>query len=118
MKKISFLCLLFFVQISIAQTETDYTNALTAVSEAYNSNNADALFDMFTDELKVSFPLTSVKEFVTKNHERLGKFDGFDFMEDEEGSKRYLVQTDVDSFILNIGLSPEKKITKLQIDDL
>ncbi|GAA0720010.1 hypothetical protein GCM10009430_19730 [Aquimarina litoralis] len=111
MKKLFFICLLFCFQITVAQTDADYENTLKNIVASYNASDAQKIFDQFSADLQASYPLDKLKAFLTKTLEDQGKFSEFDFM-DKDGGHRYLIQSESDSIILVIELSPDLKLTK------
>lgn len=117
MKKIYFLFMLFFIcQFSFAQTDADYDNTVKVVVEGLQNNDAQKVFDLFSDDLKSTLSLEALQEMMTGAVKEYGTPGEFDFMMDDEGLKRFLIQTDKDSFMLDIALSGDIKITQLKIE--
>ncbi len=115
MRKIIFFSLFFCLHIGVAQTDVDYESTMKTIVASYNANDSQKIFDQFSTDLQASFTLDKVKEFITKNMDSQGKFSEFDLMDQDEGY-RYLVQSDSDSVILVIKLSPDLKLTKFLIE--
>ncbi|MBQ4801871.1 hypothetical protein J8L88_03330 [Aquimarina sp. MMG015] len=115
MKKVIYFSLFFCFHIGVSQTDVDYESTMKTIISSYNANDAQKIFDQFSADLQTTFTLDKVKEFVAKNMDSQGKFSEFDLMDQDEGY-RYLVQSDSDSVILVITLSPDLKLTKFLME--
>lgn len=116
MKNIIFLFLLCCTSLSFAQTDEDYGTTVQVIIDGIKNNDSKKVFDLFSEELKASLTLEKLQEMMTGNAKEYGIPSEFDFMMDDEGLKRYLVQTEIDSFMLDVALSKELKIIKFHIE--
>ncbi len=118
MKKTTYLIvLLFSMQFVLAQSDSDYQNAIAIVSDGYNSNNAQKIFDAFSADLQSSFTLDKVKTFISKNQSTKGTMGESSFLLDDNGSKRYLTEFENASSILVIKLTADNKINQLALEE-
>lgn len=116
MKNIILLFLLCCTSLSFAQTDEDYGTTVQVIIEGIKNNDAQKVFDLFSDELKGTLSIEKLQEIIAGNIKEYGTPSEFDFMMDDNGLKRYLVQTDIDSFMVDVSLSKDLKITKFQIE--
>ncbi|PKV51517.1 Protein of unknown function (DUF3887) [Aquimarina sp. MAR_2010_214] len=117
MKKILSIILFLFLQISFSQTQEDYQEVISEITNAYNTKDADKVFNAFSVELQSTFTLEKVKQFVSENQTKKGPMGASAFLLDEEKAKRYLTEFENTSMILILGISPDKKITKLTLEE-
>lgn len=117
MKKITFLILVVLVSSSFTQNSNDFDSILKAISKEYNTKNTQALFDLFTQELQIKFPLDKLKTFISDSHLQNGKMGESSFLMDEDGDKRFLIEFDNSTLIMVLGLTPEHKISKFAFEE-
>ncbi|EZH75853.1 hypothetical protein ATO12_03425 [Aquimarina atlantica] len=117
MKKILSLILFLFLQISFSQTQEDYQQKIIEVTDAYNAKDAGKIFNSFSPQLQSTFTIEKVKQFLSENQSKKGPMGTSSFLLDEDKAKRYLTEFENTSMILILGLSPDKKITKLILED-
>ena len=117
MKNTIFLFLLIIgTQFCFSQTEADYTSVIEKALESMKGSDAAAIHALFSDSLKGTMTLEELSKAVKSKVDSLGAPGEFEFMFDDEGFKSYLVQTESDSFTLNIGLSGDLKISYFAIE--
>ncbi len=116
MRKLTYILLLLGFHIGFAQTDADYDKSITTAIEAFKTGDEKKVFDLFSTDLQTTLSAEKIKELLTGTVKEFGAPSGeFDFMMEEEGVKRYLIQTDVDSFMLEIKLSGDLKITSFSV---
>ncbi|CAM1355183.1 MULTISPECIES: hypothetical protein [Tenacibaculum] len=116
-KKTTLLLFFFLSQISYSQTENDYTEVITNLRKSYNLKDSKKIFESFSSDLKTTFTLDKVKHFIEDYHKSAGIMGSSSFLIDDNDAKRFLTEFDHNSLLLIIGISPNKKITKLILDD-
>ncbi|WP_438423687.1 hypothetical protein [Aquimarina macrocephali] len=117
MKKILSLILFLFLQIGFSQTQEDYQKIITEVTDAYNAKDSKKIFDTLSPQLQSTFTIERVKQFISENQSKKGPMGASSFLLDEDKAKRYLTEFENTSLILIIGVSPDKKITKLILEE-
>ncbi|AXT59392.1 hypothetical protein D1816_03175 [Aquimarina sp. AD10] len=116
MKKITYLFFLFLVHFGFSQTQEDFEKNMKTIVESMKIDQTDKIFDMFSADLQKTLTKEKLKEIVGAAIKEFGKPIEFDFMLDDNGLRRYLIQTDRDSFMLDVAMSADLKINKLQIE--
>jgi len=106
---------LLITSVLSAQTDNDYNETVQTIINYYNASETSKIFELFSDDLKTKISITDLEENVKDLKLLQGNFSEFDFMDKYE-ERRYLVQSDKDSAILSIALSPEKKLTIFLIE--
>lgn len=110
-------CFFFLICSSVlfAQTDENYVSVVDSIVQSYNTDNAQQLYDLFTEELQQTMPLEKVKETFATLKKAQGNFSEYDFM-DNDGGRRYLIQSDNDSVIISIKVSAELKLIQFVLE--
>ncbi len=116
MKITIYVLLFFFGQIGFSQTDADFENSIKTIIESMKADSADKIFDMFSADLQKELTIDKLKEMMASTLKEFGKPLEHDFMMDDSGLKRYLIQTEKDSFMIDIALSKDLKITQLKLE--
>jgi Peptidase family M23/Protein of unknown function (DUF3887) len=118
MKNMVFTILLILLaNLTFAQTETvELKKAANEFEEKYNTENFEAIFSMFSDNMKNLVPLDKLTEFLTGLKSQAGKITKREFINYENGNVAlYKTYFERAVYGLNISIDNDSKITGLLV---
>ena len=96
------------------QTEKpSYKTVVAQFETFYNSQNADSIFAMFSDEMQKALPLAKTIELITGLHSQVGKITKREFIKYQSTLASYKTTFERGLFALNISLDGNSKINGL-----
>ncbi|WP_109299003.1 DUF3887 domain-containing protein [Aquimarina sp. AU474] len=117
MKRILLLLLCFSLQSIIAQDEALYQKVTQTFQENFNSQNVNAIFDLYTPEMQEAMTKEGVTRFVNGCHEQFGNLKNLSFIETAEGINSYTAEFDKMSLVMELQLNTEGKISTIQFQE-
>ena len=111
-KLISISLLILVANLTFAQTEKSTYKVVTADFEKnYNASNYEAVFSMFSDNMKTAVPLDKLKSFLTNLKTQAGNITKREFVRYKNGSVAvYKTNFERALFTLNISIDTDSKI--------
>uniref|UniRef100_UPI0040473D19 peptidoglycan DD-metalloendopeptidase family protein n=1 Tax=Roseivirga sp. TaxID=1964215 RepID=UPI0040473D19 len=111
MKKSSItLFILLLTQVCIAQTEKEVSKKTsTAFEKHFNAGEYNAIFDLFSPELKSALPLDQTLTFLTNVKAQAGALKSLTFVKYEQGNVA-LYKAQFDRALLGLNLSTDAQI--------
>jgi murein DD-endopeptidase MepM/ murein hydrolase activator NlpD len=116
--RILFICLFFSSTFyGFCQTENESYKTVSANFERfYNSKNGEAIFNLFSSEMKAALPKDQTKEFINTLSRDYGKITSREFIGYENASyATYKTQFEKIVFQLNISIDTDNNINGLFI---
>jgi len=113
----SIIILILIANLTFAQSETAASKMVTDEFEKnYNTDNFEAIFSMFSSDMKAAVPLNKLTEFLTGLKSRAGNITKREFVTYENGSVAlYKTNFERALFALNISVDNDSKINNLLI---
>ncbi|WP_245918522.1 DUF3887 domain-containing protein [Aurantibacter aestuarii] len=117
MKSIYLYALFILPFLTFSQTEKEsYKTVSHQFETLYNQGSSEAIFNLFSDEMKAALPLDKTKEFVEALAHDFGTIKNREFLGYENGSYAiYKTQFEKMLFQLNISINTNQKINGLFI---
>lgn len=117
MKKLLFLIFLCANTLVFSQTEDDYNNTITNITDSYNSESADAVFNLFTSDLKATLTLDSLKKKFADLKNNQGELGESTLLVEDEVGKSYLLSFENGDMLLTILLDANKKLKTFELKE-
>ncbi len=117
MRYILLLLICLSIKPTFSQDKTSYETAVQAFQENYNTQNVDAIFELYTKELQEAMTKEGVARFVNGCYEQFGKLKNIIFIETAEGVNSYTAEFDKISLVMEIQLSTDGKIATIQFQE-
>ncbi len=118
MKYIVLLLICFTTQSILSQDATAYENAVKKFQENFNTQNINAIFDMYTTDMQEAMTKDGVSSFVKGCYEQFGNLKKMTFVETEEGVNTYTAEFDKTNLAMDLQLNSDGKITTIQFQEL
>ncbi len=117
MKHIVLLLICFSTQHILAQDTSAYKSITKAFQENFNVQNVDVIFELYTSEMQKKMTKEGVKRFVNGCHEQFGNLKNLTFIQTTENINSYTAKFEKISLIMELLLSPDGKIAKIQFQE-
>ncbi|MDH7448290.1 DUF3887 domain-containing protein [Aquimarina sp. 2201CG14-23] len=117
MKYILLLLVFVVTQPLFAQDAATYEKTTKAFQENFNSQNIDAIFDLYTVELQEEMTKEGVTRFIKGCHSQFGNLNTLTFIESAEGINSYTAAFDNISLVMELKLDAEGKIATIQFQE-
>ncbi|KAA1247043.1 DUF3887 domain-containing protein [Aquimarina sp. RZ0] len=111
------LLLSISIQYLMAQDATVYENTTKTFQEHFNSQNIDAVFDLYTSDLQEEMTKEGVTRFIKGCHSQFGNLKKLTFIESAEGINSYTAEFDNISLVMELKLSTDGKIDTIQFQE-
>ncbi len=111
------LFLLFSISIQsiIAQDADIYKKITKAFQENYNTQNIDAIFDMYSLDSQEEMTKEGITQFITGCYGQFGNLNTLKFIETTENVYSYSAEFDKGTLSMEIQLTTEGKIATIQL---
>jgi len=114
---ISTIILILLTSLTFAQTEKSTYKIVAAEFEKnYNADNFEAVFSMFSDDMKTAVPLSKLTEFLTGLKSQAGSITKREFVRYENGTvAQYKTNFERALYALNISVDNNSKINGFSV---
>lgn len=114
---ISTIILILLTSLTFAQTEKSTYKVVAAEFEKnYNADNFEAVFSMFSDDMKTAVPLSKLTEFLTGLKSQAGSITKREFVRYENGTvAQYKTNFERALYALNISVDNNSKINGFSV---
>ncbi len=109
------ICLMT-VSIS-AQDATTYKKTTKAFLENFNTQNIDAIFELYTKEMQEEITKEGVARFVNSCYEQFGNLKSLTFIETTENVNSYTATFDKIDLAMELQLDKDGKISTIQFQE-
>ena len=116
--KYTILLLFFATQSILSQHTVAYENAIKKFQENFNTQNVDAIFDMYITDMQETMTKDGVSVFVKGCYEQFGNLKKITFVETAEGVNTYTAEFDKTNLAMDLQLSNDGKISTIQFQEL
>jgi len=115
MRKFILFILIISPFLVFCQTEKETSKKISAEFEKhYNSDEYQEIFEIFSDEMKISLPIEQTMDFFKGLNNQAGKITSREFIKYENGTyASYKTTFELALFALNISLDKNSKINSL-----
>ncbi|MEB3345579.1 DUF3887 domain-containing protein [Aquimarina gracilis] len=113
-----FLLLVYFTTSAIFAQDSDaYKSVTKAFQENFNSQNVEAVYDLYTSEMQEAMTKEGVSRFINGCYAQFGKLKSLTFIETAEGINSYTAEFDKISLVMELQISPDGKISTIQFQE-
>ncbi len=117
MKHIILLLICITTLPVLAQDNAMYEKTTKVFQEHFNSQNVEAIFDLYTSETKEIMTKEGVTRFVNGCYEQFGNLKSLTFIETSAEVNSYTARFEKTSLIMELQLNTEGKISTLQFQE-
>ena len=114
MKYITLLLICFTTQFILAQDADSYAKTMATFQTHYNTQNVDAIFDMYTTDLQAEMTKEGVTGFVKGCFGRFGRLKSMTPMKTEENVYSYNAGFEKSNLEIQVQINKEGKISTIQ----
>lgn len=118
MKYIILLLTCFTIQYGLAQDASTYESTTKTFLEYFNTQDVNAIFDMYTSEMQESMTKERVSNFINGCYGQFGSIKNITFIETAEGIYSYEVAFDKAVLAMDLQLNADGKISTIQFQEL
>ena len=117
MKKFIVLALIFCAQLTYAQTDENYQEVISKITENFNSQNAEGIHSLFSADYKTSFTLDKLKGFIETTQAAKGNIDDASLLMKDETGVRFLIQFAEASSVFVLHLNSDGLLTNFELEE-
>lgn len=115
--KYIYLLLICVITSSTFAQSADYEKVTKSFQDNFNSQNVDAIFNLYTSEMQEAMTKEGVARFVNGCFEQFGSLKSLTFIETAEGINSYTADFDKISLVMELQLSSDGKISTIQFQE-
>ncbi|WP_299220604.1 DUF3887 domain-containing protein [uncultured Aquimarina sp.] len=117
MKNMLLLLVCIAMQPLLAQDAATYEKTTKAFQENFNTQNIDAVFDLYATEMQEEMTKEGVSRFIKGCHSQFGNLKTLTFIESAEGINSYTAAFDNISLVMELKLNADGKIATIQFQE-